>query len=583
MKIESYFVDPKPFLELKSKLWRVFEILRCEKVTTEDYYVVLFLLSLYKDNILKSDFNHETVDFNLHVKSSLKSKEINYDDIYVNFEPVLNSITKDGLNSIINVICSLDYKLLSEKFSELFDYVLYNLAQSQGRYGGEFIQPLEITSLVLGLFKLPEAAKVYNPFAGLASFGTGLEQGQNYFGQELNRKTWAIGALRLIAYDKSSNSNYKCDDSILNWPAESEKFDLILSNPPFGFQLGPQYRNIEHDSRTIEEFMIEKGIQSLNQNGKLIALLPQGFLYKGGAREELFRKSLVENDLLDTIISLPGGLLSNTGIPLIVLFISKNKERPGKVRFIKADKFVEVRNSREKYLNNYAFNGLIEGFRVDEEALRIVDNAQIKGCNYNLNVPRYFQKEITLANNEQLVKLRDILEYVRGQRGNLPENGKLVRIRDLKEDKVDFSLKVSEIEDVELRRPDLHHLNETCLLLAIRWRTLKPTYFIFEETPIYTNNDILSFRVNESIVDYGFLINELKSDYVQEQLESFRMGATIPFIRRDDLLEVAIKLPSLEEQKAKVQGIYELSREIKILQDKLSLQIVGESQTKYEK
>jgi type I restriction enzyme M protein len=583
MKIESYFVDPKPFLELKSKLWRVFEILRSENVTTEDYYVVLFLLSLYKDNILKSDFDHETVDFNHYIKSSLKSKEINYDDIYVNFEPILNSLTKDGLNSIINVICSLDHKLLSEKFSELFDYVLYNLAQSQGRYGGEFIQPLEITRLVLGLFKLPEAAKVYNPFAGLASFGTGLEQGQNYFGQELNRKTWAIGALRLIAYDKSSNSNYTCDDSILNWPAESEKFDLILSNPPYGFQLGPQYRNIEPDSRTIEEFLIEKGIQSLNQNGKLIALLPEGFLYKRGSREEGLRKSLVENDLLDTIISLPGGLLSNTGIPLIVLVINKNKERPGKVRFIKADKFVEERNSREKYLNNYAFNGLIEGFRVDEDALRIVDNAQIKGWNYNLNVPRYFQKEITLANNEQLVKLKDILEYVRGQRGNLPENGKLVRIRDLKEDKVDVRLNISEIEDVELRRPDLHQINETCLLLAIRWRTLKPTYFIFEETPIYINNDILSFRINESIVDYGFLINELKSDYVQEQLESFRMGATIPFIRRDDLLEVAIKLPSLEEQKAKVQGIYELSREIKILQDKLSLQIVGESQTKYEK
>ena len=153
------------------------------------------------------------------------------------------------------------------------------------------------------------------------------------------------------------------------------------------------------------------------------------------------------------------------GIPLIILVINKKKERPGKVRFIKADKFVEVRGPREKFLNDYALNSLIHGHRVDEDALRIIDNAEIKAFDYNLNVPRYFQKEIELANNEQLVKLKDILEYVRGQRGNLPDNGKLIRIRDIRDDKVDFRLKVSEIEDVELRKPDIHQINETCLLL----------------------------------------------------------------------------------------------------------------------
>jgi type I restriction enzyme M protein len=211
-----------------------------------------------------------------------------------------------------------------------------------------------------------------------------------------------------------------------------------------------------------------------------------------------------------------------------------------------------------------------------------LDYNQIREYDYNLNVPRYFQKEIELANNEQLVKLKDILEYLRGQRGNLPENGKLVRIRDLREDKVDFRLKVSEIEDIELSRPGIHQINETCLLLAIRWRTLKPTYFVFEGTHIYRSQDILSFKVNESIVDYGYLINELHADYVQQQLESYRMGATIPFIRRDDLLEVAIKLPSLQEQKAKVKGIFELSDKIKMLQEERNALAHGVSSKLHE-
>jgi len=97
---------------------------------------------------------------------------------------------------------------------------------------------------------------------------------------------------------------------------------------------------------------------------------------------------------------------------------------------------------------------------------------------------------------------------------------------------------------------------------------LKPTLFEFKGEPIFRSQEILSFKVNEAIVDKAYLINELHADYVQEQLESYRLGASVmPFIRRDDLMEVVIKLPTIEEQRAKVQGIYELSDKIKNLQE----------------
>lgn len=571
MKIESYITDPKPFLEVKTRLWNLFDILRSENINSEDYYVVLFILSLYKDKILKAEVGIENRNIQEQIESALYKYESDlqqeYRKIFKSFEPILNSISNKALTSIIQAICDIDHDILSKNFSELFDSVLYKLTESLGRYGGEFIQPIEITQLICRLFELPEGAKVFNPFAGLASFGVNLYKGEDYFGQELNQKTWALGVLRLMAYERLNNSRYVCDDSILNWPDESQKFDLIVSNPPYGLRLGNQYREIVPGIRTVEEFLVKRGLQSLNNEGKLIALLPQGFLFYGMRKSQL-REFLVDEDLIDTIISLPGGLLSNMGTPLIILVINKKKERPGKVRFIKADKFVESRGPREKFLNVYAMNSLIHGSRVDEDSLRIVDIAQIKAWDYNLSVSRYFQKEITLANNEQLVKLKDILQYVRGQRGNLPERGKLVGIRDLREDKVDFRLNVSEIEEVELRRPDIHQINETCLLLAIRWRTLKPTYFVFEGTPIYKSQDILSFKVNESVANYGYVINELHADYVQDQLESYRMGLSVrPFIRKDDLLEVVIKLPSIEEQRAKVQGIYELSDKIRSLQE----------------
>jgi type I restriction enzyme M protein len=411
------------------------------------------------------------------------------------------------------------------------------------------------------LADLKKGAKVFNPFAGLASFGVYLDQDQDYFGQELNQKTWALGALRLMAYERPGSLKYICDDSILHWPYETEKFDLIVSNPPFGMRLGHQYRDIEPNIRNFEQFLIEKGVQSLKQDGKLIALLSQGFLFRG-MHDQRLREHLVKEDLIDTIISLPGGLLLNTGIPLTILVLSKNKKLPGRVKFVDAKNFIIAKGPREKVLNDHSLNSLIHSYKEDDKNVKIVFNEQIRDNDYNLSVARYFQKQI------DGVKIGNILEIIRGQRGNLSETGKLIRIRDLKDDKVDFTLDLSSVEETELRRPDIHLVSESCLLLATRWRSLKPTFFEFKGEPIFISQDILSFKVNETIADKAYLINELHADYVQEQLESYRLGASVMhFIRRDDLMEVVIKLPSIEEQRAKVQGIYELSDKIKSLQE----------------
>lgn len=562
-----------PLEAVKSKIWMMFDILRSENISSDDYHVVLFLLSAYKDNLVTIDI----VNDNHHIKERLNERLRNsnyeyyeqYAPIIQSFEPSIQRLSENGIRHLFSVLIQIDKQVLSENFPDVFDSVLYRISQSQGRYAGEFIQPVELTRFMCGLADLKKDAKVFNPFAGLASFGVYLDQGQHYFGQELNQKTWALGALRLLAYERPGSLRYVCDDSILHWPQESEKFDLILSNPPFGMRLGNQYRDIirhhyrdiEPNIRTIEQFLIEKGVQSLKQKGKLIALLPQGFLFRG-MQEQRLREHLVEEDLIDTIISLPGGLLLNTGIPLIILVLDRNKKLPGRVKFVDAKNFVIAKGPREKVLNDYSLNSFIHSDKEDDNVVKIVYNEQIRDNDYNLSVARYFQKQI------EGVKLGDILELVRGRRGNLPETGKLIRIRDLKDDKVDFTLDVSSVEETEVRRPDIHLVSESCLLLAMRWRTLKPTLFEFKGEPIFRSQDILCFKINEAIADKAYLINELHTDYVREQLESYRLGASVmPFIRKDDLMEVVIKFPSIEEQRAKVQGIYELSDKIKSLQE----------------
>ncbi|MCP9767916.1 hypothetical protein EGI22_08325 [Lacihabitans sp. LS3-19] len=564
-----------PLEVVKSKIWKIFDLLRNENISLEDSHIVLFLLSAFKDGLISSDLIGDKIGIkdrlieNLH--KPLSEIFSQYAPIIHNFDPALYNLSEIGLHNLLEAIFSLNKQALLVNFPDVFDSVLYRITQSQGRYAGEFIQPVELSRFMCDLADLKKNAKVFNPFAGLASFGVYLDQGQDYFGQELNQKTWALGALRLMAYDRPGSSKYVCDDSILHWPETADGFDLIISHPPFGSNFGNQYRSIDSDFRSIEQFLFEKGVHSLKKDGKLIALIPQGFLFRG-MYEQRLREFLIEEDLIDTIVSMPSGLLLNSGIPLTLLVISKKKQLPGKVKFVDAKNFIIAKSTREKVLDDFALNSFLQNDKTNEDVIQIVDNWQIKANDYNLNVPRYFQKKI------DGIKLGEILEYIRGQRGNLPKTGKLTRIRDLKDDKVDFTLDVPRMEETELRRPDIHLLDESCLLLAIRWRTLKPTLFEFKGEPIFRGQDILSFKVNESRADKAYLINELHADYVQEQLESYRLGASVmPFIRRDDLMEVVIKLPSIEEQRAKVQGIYELSDKIKSLQEERNALAHGKS------
>ncbi len=563
---------------VKSKVWMVFDILRSENISSDNYDVLLFLLSAFKDNVVFPELvnGHQSFKEILIERLRHSNNELSpqYALILQSFEPSIQRLSENGLRHIFSALAEIDKQFLIDNFSYIFDSVLYRISESHGRYAGDFIQPVEITRFMCGLADLKKKSKVFNPFAGIASFGVYLHQWQDYLGQEINFKTAALGILRLMAYKKLDSSKYFCDDSISNWPAQSEKFDLIISNPPFGMRIGNRYPDLDLNIRTVEQFLLKKGVQSLTQNGKLIALLPQGFLFKG-LQDQRLRQYLVEEDLIETIISLPSGLLLNTGIPLTILVLSHDKKLPGRVKFVNGTKFLISNGIRDKVLDDYTLLNLVHSNKIDENFVKIVFNEQIRNNDFNLSVARYFQEQI------EGVRLGDVLELIRGQRVNLTEIGKLIRIRNLKDDKVDHALDISSIEENELRQTDTQ-ISESCLLLAMRWRTIKPTLFEFNGESVFISQDILSFRVNENIVDKAYLINELHADYVLKQLDSYRNSvASIPFIRRGDLMDVVIKLPSLQEQIAKVQGIYEISGKIKSLQEERNALVHGKSEKQF--
>jgi len=553
--------DNNAVAELKSKLWHAIGILRREHIIPEDFHLILFLLLLQRDGFIGELISKHakrpeiySVDFNTIFKDTIRDEKGWKKNVFEIFEPIISRIDYIEFAELLALLNSLDQSVLKENFPEIFDDLLYKLTNLQGRNRGEYIQPLELSRFVSQLVDLSDNTKVYNPFAGFASFGIFIKQGSIYFGQEINQKIWAIGNLRILAYSRNDKSNLSLGDSIRNWNPSGEKFDLIIANPPFGMRFPGGLSDPSGIIKTIEHYFIQKGIEDLNSDGKLIGVIPHGFLFRIGQEEEV-RKILVENDLIDMIISFPGGILVNTSVPVAVILINKNKMAKGIIRFVDAKKYVESSSKREKKINEVELTSLIKS-NSESESVRFVSNQTVREFGYNLDAHRYFAPKMQVDDGIKKVKLGDVAEILRGQRIPGIRKGKFIRIRDLSEDKIQYFLDLKNVNTTEAPRTAFK-ITESCLLLATRWKSLKPTFFNFDKEPIYIIPDTIALKVDENKIDVGYLINELYSDFITETTNLYRVGDIIPYIRKEDLLNIPIPLPSLEEQRAKVQGIKE--------------------------
>ncbi|KOY51930.1 N-6 DNA methylase [Polaribacter dokdonensis] len=551
---EDNYINIDVVERISNQVWRCADLLY-QSAAVDSTKLVLFLLSAYKDDAFPriqyiNDSNWVEEFFQALKHDSFYNKILNV------YSDNLKSIHPNAFAEVVQCFYQIDKYQLKNNFSEVFEHLLQKFIDYQGKRSGESIQPKEISRLIIELANLDSNAKVYNPFAGLASFSIYLKDDQEYHGQEINTSTWAIGQLRLKAHSKGCSFSYELDNSIKNWN-EFQKFDLIVATPPFKMRLQrPLYSNlIDNNYRDVESFLVDKGIRSLSNNGKLITVFSLSFLFSGGRLAKL-KRSLIDNNLIDTIITLPSGLLSNTSIPICILIFKTISSRPGYIKFIDASSFFTKDGPRSKRLNDFKLIELINQ-DTENEFLRYINVEEIYNNDFDLSVGRYFLKDI------QGTKISDFSSIIRGLRAPINEHMKQVQIRNLKGDVFDSVLTTEELENTLINRGAFRVIDESCLLIATRWNTLKPTFFKYTGEPIVISQAIVALRLNENIVNPTFLINEFSADYVLKQLNSYRVGSVQPMLRKKDLENIKFQLPSIQEQRAKVSGIIELTKRLR--------------------
>ncbi|MET4696259.1 type I restriction-modification system subunit M [Endozoicomonas lisbonensis] len=269
----------------------------------------------------------------------------------------------------------------------VFEELIRRFAESSNETAGEHFTPRDIVRLTTSLVFCEDnealtqpgiVRSIYDPTSGTGGF---LSSGMEYvhelnsqahmaaFGQELNPESYAICKADMLIKGQKID-NIKLGNTLSDDQLRTEKFDYMLSNPPFGVdwkkvqkqvndehkfkgydgRFGPGLPRVSDGSLLFLLHLISK-FRDVKKGGSRIGIILNGSpLFTGGAGsgESEIRRYILESDLLETIVALPTDMFYNTGIATYVWVLCnhKAKERKGKVQLINATSlFAPMRKS----------------------------------------------------------------------------------------------------------------------------------------------------------------------------------------------------------------------------------------------
>ena len=383
-----------------------------------------YLLSLLFYKYLSEEKSFSIVSINtiLREKSNIITQlEDNFtqieqqDDYFKNiFSHIDLSSTKLGRSKgakedVLRDLLSIVDALKKEEIASTFDISLKKFAQSNGKKGGEFYTPPEVSTLLAKLVCLgkKKISSTYDPTCGTATalIKIGKECDVNkFYGQEMNQSTYNIAKMNMIIHGIDyKDINFQLGDTLKEPKYLDKKFETIISIPPFNMRWSADekylkdkrfidYGQIAPKSRADFAF-IQHSLYHLEENGVMASIITNGVLFRGGA-EGAIREQLIKNkNYIDAVISLPSHIFYNTSIPVSILIFKKNRKESENILFIDASThFNKQKNqnyltesSIDKILTTYKNRSSIQSYS------RVVKLKEIERNNYNLSVPQYIQ------------------------------------------------------------------------------------------------------------------------------------------------------------------------------------------------
>ena len=249
----------------------------------------------------------------------------------------------DTINNINTVANECD---MSEEdlVGRVYEYFLGKFAANEGKGGGEFYTPKSVVTLISDMLE-PYKGKIYDPCCGSGGMFVqslkfidshkGNRKDISIYGQEYTNTTYKLAKMNLAVRGISANLGDIAADTFFKDQHPDLKADYILANPPFNQKQWRADNELTDDPRwagfdvpptgNANYAWIMHMISKLSEHGTAGFVLANGSMSSNTSGEGAIRQKIIENDLVDCMIALPGQLFYTTQIPVCLWFISKNK------------------------------------------------------------------------------------------------------------------------------------------------------------------------------------------------------------------------------------------------------------------
>jgi type I restriction enzyme M protein len=312
-------------------------------------------------------------------------------------------------------------------FKDIFEYLIKDYNSDSGGKYAEYYTPNAVARIIANIL-VPgkvKQARCYDPSVGSGSLLMSLahkigEDKCTIYSEDISQKSSTMLRLNLILNNLTHSIPNVIKTNTIAQPfyLEKQKFDYIVSNPPFKLDFSDFRNDLEKDSfkerffagipnvpkakkesMAIYLLFIQHIMYSLNDSGKAAIVVPTGFITAQSGIEKKIRERLIDKGWLRGVVSMPSNIFASTGTNVSVIFIDK---QAGKEQIVlmdasklgetvkegKSQRTVLTREEEARIVNTFHNKDVVEDLSV------VVNADEIKAKNYSLSAGQYFEVKI---------------------------------------------------------------------------------------------------------------------------------------------------------------------------------------------
>ena len=404
--------------------------IKADAIRTKGYFVYPSQLFC---NIAKTANTNESLNTDLaKIFSDIESSangypsELDMKGLFADFDTTSNRLgnnVKDKnsrLAAVIKGVEGLNFGNFEDNhidlFGDAYEFLISNYAANAGKSGGEFFTPQCVSKLIaqLAIHKQTTINKIYDPAAGSGSLLLQAKQQfddhiieDGFYGQEINHTTYNLARMNMFLHNINYDKFHIALGDTLRDPhyGDDKPFDAIVSNPPYSINwIGSDDPTLINDDRfapagvlapksKADFAFVLHSLSYLSSKGRAAIVCFPGIFYRGGAEQKI-RKYLIDNNYVETVISLAPNLFFGTSIAVNILVLAKNK-KDNKTQFIDVsgvDFYKKETNNNtitEEHINKIM--AMFDSKEDVEHISKLVDYEDIVKNDYGLSVSSYVE------------------------------------------------------------------------------------------------------------------------------------------------------------------------------------------------